>query len=100
MRINPALADLAKVTDTVKPAGGAEKGNGDFAQTLMDVLKEVNSAQGDAQAKRDAFLANRQSVEYHDLMITMERASTALQLTLQVRNKLLEAYQEINRMPI
>jgi len=99
MRITPG-ADLAQLADLAKLTGGETKGDGDFAQTLMDVLKEVNSAQSDAQAKRADFEADRQSVDYHDMMITMERASIALELTLQVRNKLLEAYQEINRMPI
>lgn len=99
MRIAPKI-DIATVTDPVLLGGAKPKGEGDFAQTLMDALKEVNLAQSNAQTQRDAFLANRQSVDYHDMMITMERASTAMELTLQVRNKLLEAYQEINRMPI
>jgi flagellar hook-basal body complex protein FliE len=79
---------------------GAPGQNGDdFAQTLMDVLKEVNSAQQDARGKQEAFMTG-QPVEYHDLMIAMERAGVSMQLTLQVRNKLLEAYQEISRMQV
>lgn len=75
-------------------------GNGDdFAQTLMDVLKEVNQSQNDAAATQNAFMTG-QPVEYHDLMIAMEKASTTLQLTMQVRNKMLEAYQEISRMQV
>jgi flagellar hook-basal body complex protein FliE len=41
-----------------------------------------------------------QNVELHELMISMERAGLAMELTLQVRNKLLEAYQEISRMQV
>ena len=100
MRINPST-DLVKLADPkAAVSASVPQGDGDFANTLMDVLKEVNSAQSEADAKRTAFMTNRQPVEIHDLMITMERASTALQLTLQVHNKLLEAYQEINRMPV
>ena len=76
----------------------AAKGD-DFAQQLMDVLKEVNTAQTDSQKLQNSFNAG-QPVEYHDLMIAMEKASTTMQLTLQVRNKLLEAYQEISRMQV
>lgn len=73
--------------------------DGDFAQQLMDVLKEVNASQLDARAQQEAFMTN-QPVDYHDLMIAMERASTSMQLTMSVRNKLLEAYQEITRMQV
>ncbi len=80
--------------------GGAAEGNGDdFAQTLMDALKDVNQSQLDARELGNSFMAG-QPVEPHDLMIALEKASTAMQLTLQVRNKMLEAYQEISRMQI
>jgi flagellar hook-basal body complex protein FliE len=71
----------------------------DFATTLTDALKEVNKAQQNSKELQDKFMAN-QPVDLHDLMIAMEKASTAMQLTMQVRNKLLEAYQEINRMQV
>ena len=99
MRINP----ISSQTQAITQQGGAPKvggnGGGDFAQTLMDVLKEVNSSQLQARDKQNAFMTG-QPVEIHDLKITMERAAIAMQLTLQVRNKLLEAYQEINRMQV
>lgn len=96
MRITD-LATQAQITQN-KPHAAQEKG-GDFAQTLMDVLKEVNSTQQNAADMQKAFMTG-QSVEYHDLMIAMEKASTALQLTLQVRNQLLSGYQEIERMQV
>ena len=82
------------------PIGKAAEGNGDdFANTLMDALKEVNQSQLNAGQMRDNFLAG-QPVEPHELMIAMEKSSTAMQLTRQVRNKMLEAYQEISRMQV
>ncbi len=74
--------------------------DGDFGQMLTDVLKEVNGAQQKFGQAQNAFATNQQPVEYHDLMIAEEKASIAMQLTLQVRNKLLEAYQEISRMQV
>jgi flagellar hook-basal body complex protein FliE len=38
--------------------------------------------------------------EVHDAMIALHHAETALQLTVQIRNKLVQAYQEVMRMPI
>lgn len=71
----------------------------DFGQMLMDALREVNEAQIDARRIQQDLMAGRK-VEPHDLVFALERASVAMQLTLQVRNKLLEAYQEIQRMQI
>jgi len=77
----------------------SETNEGDFAQKLMDVIKEVDQAQSDARDKQNAFMTG-QPVEYHELMIALERASTAMQLTIAVRNKVLEVYQEISRLQI
>ncbi|MDI9641611.1 flagellar hook-basal body complex protein FliE [Kamptonema cortianum] len=71
----------------------------DFGEMLMDAIKEVNKSQHDVRDMQNDLMANR-PVEIHDLMITMERASTSMQLTMQVRNKVLEAYQEIARMQV
>lgn len=92
---NPALAQLAQ-----PPAAKPKSQEGDdFGQLLMDVIKEVNNTQADARGLQNDLMANR-PVEYHDLMIAMERASVAMDLTMQVRNKVLEAYQEIARMQV
>jgi flagellar hook-basal body complex protein FliE len=71
----------------------------DFGQMMTDALREVNQSQQDARAIQNDLMAGR-AVEMHELQIALERASVSLQLTMQVRNKLLEAYQEIQRMQI
>jgi len=101
--VNAKIAALANFSNPAVQAPVAKppatKDGGDFAQMLMDVLKEVNGTQQQARALETAFLTG-QPVEYHDLMIALEKASTAMQLTLEVRNKLLEAYQEISRLQV
>ncbi|MCB0824601.1 MAG: flagellar hook-basal body complex protein FliE [Armatimonadetes bacterium] len=93
---NPAIANLAQPPQAnVKVSEESE----DFGKMLMDIIKEVNGSQQDAQKMQNDLMMNR-PVEYHDLMIAMERASTAMQLTMQVRNKVLESYQEISRMQV
>jgi flagellar hook-basal body complex protein FliE len=91
------LGNQIPVLPAKQAASGAS--GDDFAQMLMDTLKEVNQTQADAQGLQDQFMAG-QPVEYHDLMIAMEKASTSMQLTLQVRNKVLEAYQEMMRIQV
>lgn len=94
--VAPKLGQLAQSPASQIKSGG-ESDN--FGQMLMDALKEVNSTQMDANKLQGDLMANR-PVEVHDLMIAMERASTSMQLTMQVRNKVLEAYQEISRMQV
>lgn len=96
MRIH-AQPNLTQTLNPVAPANAEP--TEDFAQMLMDVLKDVNASQQESRAKQNAFMTN-QSVDIDDLMISMERASVAMQLTMQVRNKALEAYQEIARMQV
>jgi len=95
------IHDLGIGKGVPQQAGKALSGGkgDDFANTLMDVLKEVNQSQQTAMDQQRAFMTG-QPVEIQDVKIAMERASIGMQLTLQVRNKLLEAYQEINRMQV
>ena len=48
----------------------------------------------------EAFISGQASVEIHDIMLAAEKARLALDLTVSIRNKLVEAYQEIMRMQI
>ncbi|MCW5936215.1 MAG: flagellar hook-basal body complex protein FliE [Fimbriimonadaceae bacterium] len=96
MRINSQIAN--NLAQSGKSLATPDKSQ-DFGQLLMDALKDVNESQQNAMQLQNDLMANR-PVEYHDLMIAMERASTAMSLTIQVRNKLLEAYQEISRMQV
>jgi len=103
MRIstNPAIERAASqglLASTATQSAGAK--GGDFAQMLMDVLGEVNQSQHDAGELRTDLVTNRRPVEVHDVMIALEKASTSMQLTMAVRNKVLEAYQEISRMQV
>ena len=80
-----------------KPVGKA--GAGSFGQTLTDALSKLNDLQTQADDATTK-LATGQPVELHDVMTAVEQASIAFELTLQVRNKLMEAYQEIMRTQV
>lgn len=81
------------------PRAAAGEGE-DFGKDLVQALKDVNQAQMDSKGLQEDFMTNRKPVEVHDLMIAMEKAGTSMQLTMSVRNKVLEAYQEISKMQI
>jgi flagellar hook-basal body complex protein FliE len=94
---NAAIEKLTQLSPSTSSAKGQDSG---FAQQLMDVIKEVNQSQQKATEMGNDFMAGRQNVDYHDLMISMARASTTMNLTVAVRNKLLDAYQEIDKMQV
>ncbi len=78
-------------------AKDAQKGS--FEEMIKSHLTEVNHLQNSADTAAQN-LASGQDKDIHNTMIAMEKAGVAFQLTMQVRNKVLEAYQEIMRMQV
>lgn len=74
------------------------KGKG-FAEILGDSLKEVQKLEGESD-RQTAALVSGQTTDIHQVMIAAEKASTAVQLTVQVRNKVIDAYNEIMRLQV
>jgi len=72
---------------------------GSFGQMLRDALKQVNDLQAEADNLAQK-LATGEISDVHTVMIASEKATLALELTVQIRNKVIEAYQEIMRMPL
>jgi len=74
-------------------------GRPSFAALLQEGLAQVNALQSEAD---NAIwrLATGQADNLHEVMIAVERASIALELTIAIRNRLIEAYQEIMRMQV
>ncbi len=70
-----------------------------FADTLKDSIKEVNQMQKVADAKMQQ-LATGESKNIPDVMIATEKADIALKLMVKVRNKIIDAYQEIMKMQV
>jgi flagellar hook-basal body complex protein FliE len=90
----PGLAPLAP--DGTKPgaAGGAS-----FGQVLKDSLSQVNSLQHEADRAIQS-LATGASGTLHDTMLAIQKAELSFKLMMQVRNKIVEAYQEVLRMQV
>lgn len=79
-------------------AGGAPKV--DFADALKNTISQVSDAQNAASSKGRAFALGDDSVNLSDVMIASQKASIAFQATVQVRNKVVSAYQEIMNMQV
>ena len=85
-------------TDTTQRVGGTGVFES-FSNVLQQALQDVNQVHLAADADAQKLVAGG-DVDIHQVMIGMEKANVAFGLTLQVRNKLVEAYQEIMRMQV
>ncbi|MGK5090617.1 flagellar hook-basal body complex protein FliE [Deltaproteobacteria bacterium TL4] len=70
-----------------------------IGQTFEQLLQAVNHQQLTAETKQTEFLTTSKK-DIHGTMIALEKADLSLQLMLQVRNKLMAAYEEIMRMQV
>jgi flagellar hook-basal body complex protein FliE len=78
-------------------AASASKGAG-FGSSLTDLISSVDASATDANDAVGKMLDGTGDV--HEAMIALQRSDLMLQLTVQVRNKLVQAYQDVMRMPI
>lgn len=70
-----------------------------FSAAMRSAIDQVNAAQGQAAELRDAF-ERGENVPLTDVVISMQKASLAFETTLQVRNKVMRAYEDIKNMPV
>ncbi len=71
----------------------------DFAQALNEFVQWVNSQQKNAENIKERVLRG-EDIPLHRMVIEFEKASVALNLLIEIRNRLLEGYQELMRMQI
>ena len=91
-------AVLGPGLDKSKKAGQGEDGK-TFSETLEDSLNQVNRLQSDAdRAIEDLSTGKSQSI--HETMLSVNKADIAFRMTMQIRNKIVEAYQEVLRMQV
>lgn len=86
-------------TPPVSSSAPAQGGNGGFAKALGEALDSVSRSQAEADLAVEQ-LQTGESRNLHEVMIAMEKADISLKLAVQMRNKVLEAYQEIMRMQV
>ena len=70
-----------------------------FGDVLTNTINSVNQVQQDA-AKAQTALLNGEPIELHDVMIKAEEAGLTMDLMLEIRNKLINGYNELIHMPI
>lgn len=94
MRIAAAAAGLRE------PGQATQAGKVDFANVLKTSLDGVAKAQTRSEEMQKAFVLGDDRVSLSDTMIEMQKASISLQTTVQVRNKFVQAYNDIMNMQV
>jgi len=82
------------------PSAGLAAVPGNFATELQRSLARVSQAQEAAYAQAQAYELGAPGVSLDHVMIESQKAGIAFQATVQVRNRLIAAYQEISSMPV
>jgi len=82
-----------------QPRQPEQSDNSTFVNTLKDAVNRVDGAQKAAEGQIEAFVAGEQE-NLHEVMISMNQAKLHFQLMTETRNKMLETYQELMRMPV
>ena len=94
---------LQELNRLAAQAGGHSEpaaGGADFGAALQSAMQQVNAAQQDATRLQQEFDLNAPNVNLHDVMISLQKASLSFQTMVQVRNKLVSAYQEVMNMQV
>jgi len=90
--LKPAASVTVTESKDTKPVGS-------FKDMVKDAAGQVNRLQNQADDLA-LKLATGDVEDVHQAMVAMQKAKLALELTIQVRNKVVEAYQEVMRMQV
>jgi flagellar hook-basal body complex protein FliE len=83
-----------------KAAAAPEAGANSFADLFGQAINKVSDTQQASSQLASAFEIGKSGVDLTDVMIASQKASVSMQALTQVRNKLVQAYQDILQMPV
>jgi flagellar hook-basal body complex protein FliE len=81
-----------------KPAAQPAQPGGGFGKLLNEAIQQVNDVEKGSQGELQKFLSNESDL--HSVMIALEKADLSFQTMMQVRNKIVQAYQEIMKSQV
>ncbi|MFF2752561.1 flagellar hook-basal body complex protein FliE [Psychrobacillus sp. NPDC058041] len=95
-----SLFNPTQITQTTStPKTNSFEAQQSFGDFLKSAIESVNQDQKASDVLTEKLIRG-EDVELHDIMIASQKASITLNTTLEIRNKVVEAYQEIMRMPV
>ena len=100
--MNIKLPSIAPHVPGLKTGNEDQKqalGSGSINRTFEKLLQDVNQQQFNAEAKKIELLVT-ENKDIHGTMLALEKAELSMRLMLQIRNKLVSAYEEVMRMQV
>lgn len=95
--IPPISAPVAPALTAAKAAVSSQGGAAGFASILSDAVGRMDQSNKVAQGAIDSFMSG-ENEEIHNVVMATQRTELQFELFLQVRNKIVQAYQEVMRM--
>ncbi|MBH0208460.1 MAG: flagellar hook-basal body complex protein FliE [Nitrospira sp.] len=97
--VTSGIAPILDVASTATTGRAGGPGGPGFVDSLKSAIGNVNDAQREAGRAVDALMTG-ETQDIHRTMVALQQADVSFQLMMQVRNKLVAAYEEIQRMQI
>ena len=91
--VTQGIADMADPS----PASGSGETT-DFSSTLQSAVEQIGQLQSDAQSKAAGLLSGN-GEDIHSAMLAVEKANVSFEMMVQVRNKIVQAYQQVSGIP-
>jgi flagellar hook-basal body complex protein FliE len=99
-QLRAVAAQAGPGTSAVGANAATQAPSQDFAALLQSAVDEVNNTQMDARQLTRQFEAGNAEVNLQDVVLSLQKASLSFQTMVQVRNKLVSAYQEVMNMQV
>ena len=93
-------AMAAQAQGQTNSTSNSATGQSDFSELLKQSVEKVNDSQMDAKKLADGFQAGDPNIQVSEVMVALQKSNVSFQAMLQVRNKLVSAYQEIMNMQV
>ena len=97
IQLNPNIVSKTEMPVTQKPTPAEVNAN--FADSLKGAIENLNTVQGESDKMTEALAAGK-TQDLHNVMITAQKASITLETTVQIQQKVIDAYNEVMRMQI
>ena len=99
MNIGSGISSLASHLDALASPGATGTASGtNFSDLFKTAIGNVDSLQSTADAKISNLLQGAPNTDVGNVMVSVEKADVAFQLMMQVRNKVVSAYQDLEKM--
>lgn len=105
--LDSILAQLRAAQAAARPDGATQQTTqavrtepGSFSQVLRDAIDSVNDTQMKSSEMQKAFELGDPDIDLQDVMVQMAKSNISFQTMIQVRNRIISAYQDVMNMPV